>query len=315
MEITLSNIATAGAAIRSGELIGLPTETVYGLAADATNEAAVLKIYETKRRPKINPLIVHITNIAEAKKIAKFNMLAEKLANAWWPGPLTLVLPMLNNSSIADVVVNGQQTIALRIPAHPVAYKVIEAADRPIAAPSANISGHISATNAEHVLADFGNNVPFVLDAGPSDHGLESTIIDTTDNIATILRHGHITLDDIKSLNCRTKNHANKFSTKPNAPGQLLSHYSPHSKVRLNVLRPNSGEAFIAFGSNVPSHSGPFTNISRSGDLLEAAFNLFTALRHLDSSFPKSIAVMPIPNHGIGIAINDRLNRAAAPRR
>ncbi|MEN2494273.1 MAG: Threonylcarbamoyl-AMP synthase [Hyphomicrobiaceae bacterium hypho_1] len=314
LEAIQKNISAAAEAICNGELVGFPTETVYGLGADATNSTAVLKIFTTKGRPRFNPLIVHVANMIEAKKVASFNSLAEKLADAFWPGPMTLVLPMVNGSMISDVVVNGLKTVAIRIPTHPVACKLIETAGCPIAAPSANISGHISATTAEHVISDFGNKVSIVLDAGPSKHGLESTIIDTSENMITILRHGCIALDDVKIFTGRiNKTFGSKVYPRPISPGQLISHYAPRCSVRLNILEPKPEEAFLAFGPEVPRHTGPIINLSSSGDLMEAASNLFAALRNLDATNSQCIAVMPIPNYGIGVAINDRLKRAASP--
>jgi len=309
-------IDAAAQAVRNGELVGLPTETVYGLAADATNPLAVVKIFTAKGRPRFNPLIVHVAHMREAREIAAFNGLAKSLAEAFWPGPLTLVLPLKNSATIADVAVAGLQTVAIRMPAHPVARALIEAAGCPVAAPSANISGHVSATTAQHVEADFGGNVSIVLDAGPASHGLESTIVDATGEVVNILRHGGVTRENIAALTGQADGVeiSNRISTRPNAPGQLLSHYAPRCAVRLEALQVKPDEALLAFGPDVPQHGGVSINLSPTGNLPEAAANLFAALRDLDASAPAGIAVMPIPNCGIGEAINDRLNRAAAPR-
>ncbi len=314
LEPVSQNILMAAEAVRRGDLVGLPTETVYGLGADATNAAAVIKIFTAKGRPRFNPLIVHVASLAAARQIAQFNTLAERLAQAWWPGPLTLVLPLKAKSVIADVTVAGLSTIAIRMPSHPVARQLLEATGCPIAAPSANISGHISATTAAHVVSDFGDKVPIVLDAGQANHGVESTIINASGGEARILRHGSITREDIEALVGQAHNGANKAAVRPTSPGQLLSHYAPRCAVRLEVLEPKPDEALLAFGATVPQHNGLSINLSPTGNLTEAAANLFAALRRLDAAAPPRIAVMPIPQYGIGIAINDRLNRAAAPR-
>ncbi len=314
LKATPQNIAKAAAAIRIGEIVALPTETVYGLGADATNAAAVVKIFAAKRRPQFNPLIVHVTSITAAKDIAEFTTAAHSLAQVFWPGPMTLVLPLKPNSRIPAITVAGLATIAMRMPSHPVARQLIDVAGCPIAAPSANISGRVSPTTAEHVTADFGDKVAIVLDAGPAPHGLESTIIDATGETPAILRYGSVTEEQIEAVAGPIKDVALKETAKPAAPGQLTSHYAPECAVRLDATHIEPGEALLAFGPNTPCHDGLTINLSPKGDLVEAAARLFAALRSLDAAGPCRIAVMPIPDHGIGAAINDRLKRAAAPR-
>jgi len=311
---TPQNIILAAQAIKKGEIVALPTETVYGLGADATCATAVNKIFTAKGRPRFNPLIVHVASMTAALEIATFAPLAQCLAETFWPGPLTLVLPLRPGAIIPDVTVAGLATIALRMPAHPVAQCLIEAAGCPIAAPSANISGHVSATTAAHVASDFGADLAIVLDAGPAVHGLESTIIDATGDMPVVLRPGSITNTQIKACAGEIGRDLKKQNSNPVAPGQLASHYAPHCAVRLAATHAAPGEALLAFGANTPQHDGPMINLSPTGDLTEAASNLFASLRRLDATGPSGIAVMPIPEDGLGIAINERLKRAAAPR-
>ena len=313
-DATPSNIAMAARALRAGELVAFATETVYGLGADATNAEAVAKIFAAKQRPRFNPLIVHIADAGSARDFAQFSPLAETLANAFWPGPLTLVLPLTPTAKIPDLTVAGLSTVAVRVPSHPIAQRLIAAAGCPVAAPSANISGHVSATTAAHVAEDFGATVGVVLDAGPCAHGLESTIIDATGTDPVILRHGAVTGGQITKATGRRLLQKTDATARPSAPGQLASHYAPGCPVRLNVRSVKDGEALLAFGPQPLPHTGVTENLSAAGDVKEAAINLFAALRRLDRIATTGIAVMAIPDQGIGSAINDRLRRAAAPR-
>lgn len=307
------NIRRAAQALREGELVAFPTETVYGLGTDATNGEAVAAIFEAKGRPHFNPLIVHVANLEEARKYAVFSNAAEQLAQAFWPGALTLVLPKLADSPIADLTTAGLDTIALRAPAHPVAQALLEAAGVPIAAPSANRSGHVSPTLAAHVEADLGKHAAFILDDGPAQLGLESTVIDASSGNPVLLRPGAIPRAEIEAQFGMTLGEAGA-TERPTSPGQLASHYAPRASLRLDATETRDGEALLAFGAEVPVHKGPCINLSSKGDLREAAAKLFAALRELDASGARNIAVMPIPTQGLGEAINDRLKRAAAPR-
>ncbi|MDX2157226.1 MAG: L-threonylcarbamoyladenylate synthase [Hyphomicrobiaceae bacterium] len=309
-------IADAARLLLAGELVAFPTETVYGLGADATNGRAVARIYAAKGRPRFNPLIAHVASAAEAGIIGELGPLARRLADVFWPGPLTLVLAKTPACPIADLVTAGLDTVAVRVPSHPVALALIAAVGRPVAAPSANRSGHVSATTAAHVDADLGAGVAMILDAGPTMHGLESTIVDATGDVAVLLRPGAVTSEAIADVLGQMPVTAppRAAAAQPTAPGQLESHYAPGLPVRLDASSPREGEAFLAFGPYAPAYDGPLMNLSRSGDLVEAAANLFSALRRLDQSGAKCLAVMPIPTHGLGSAINDRLRRAAAPR-
>ena len=307
-------IARAAAALRAGDLVAFPTETVYGLGADATNDRAVAAIFTTKGRPRFNPLIIHVPDFAAAQHYGQFTDKAAQLARSFWPGPLTLVVPQQPNAGISDLVTTGLDTIAIRIPSHPVAQALLAQTGHPVAAPSANRSGRVSATSASHVRTDFEGSDLIVLDAGPTQHGLESTIIDASQDELVLLRPGAITAEMILAETGLHVVERTKPAARPNAPGQLESHYAPHAQVRLNITAPKPGEALLAFGANVPPHDGPMINLSASGDTTEAAINLFAALRTLDASGCQTIAVMPIPETGLGAAINDRLRRAAAPR-
>ncbi|MET3896889.1 L-threonylcarbamoyladenylate synthase [Devosia sp. UYZn731] len=303
------DIAAAAALLREGKLCAFPTETVYGLGADATNADAVLSIYETKGRPRFNPLIVHVADLEMAKTLAEFPPLAERLAE-FWPGPLTLVLPARPGNGLADVATAGLDSVAIRVPNHPLALELIRAAGRPLAAPSANPSGRLSPTTAEQVVSGFEGRVP-VVNGGPCTSGLESTIIRVDGNRLIQLRAGALARSEIEAVIGQTVELAPKDSAIA-APGMLLSHYAPRAAVRLNTV-PQAGEAWLAFGAS-PSWDGPMRNLSPSGDLREAARNLFSMLHELDASGASLIAVTPIPMDGLGEAINDRLERAAAPR-
>lgn len=309
-----SEIERAAALIRAGGLVAMPTETVYGLAADATNDLAVAGIYEAKGRPAFNPLIVHVADVGMAKRYASFPPLAERLAAAFWPGPLTLVLPRREDGAISHLVTAGLDTIALRAPAHLVARALIAAADRPLAAPSANPSGTISPTRAEHVREGLGGKVDLILDGGPCAVGVESTIVKIDGEGAILLRPGGVARADIEAV---TGAPLAAPSSAIEAPGMMASHYAPRARLRLNVARPDADEAYLAFGASCPAREHAL-NLSPSGDVVEAAANLFAQLRELDdlciSHNLKSIAVSPIPVTGIGEAIVDRLRRAANPK-
>ncbi|MCH9808649.1 MAG: threonylcarbamoyl-AMP synthase [Alphaproteobacteria bacterium] len=318
-------IVEAARIIRDGGLIAMPTETVYGLAADASNAMAVARIFEAKGRPSFNPLIVHVGDIQMARRLAVFTDDSEKLAMAFWPGPLTLVLRRREDAGVSDLVTAGLPTIAIRLPAHPTTAKLLHAANTPIAAPSANRSGHVSPTTADHVAADLAGQIDMILDAGACPVGIESTVVDCSqisdgnedkeDAAPTLLRPGGISAEQIgRVLGRPPRKAAGDNDTAPTSPGQLASHYAPNARMRLNVKRPEPGEALLAFGPKVPAHCGLMINLSPSGDLKEAAANLFASLRALDSEGCTSIAVVTIPGEGLGEAINDRLLRAAAPR-
>ncbi len=304
-------VAEAARLLRAGALIGFPTETVYGLGADATQGRAVAAIFEAKGRPQFNPLIVHVPALAAAQRLGVFGPLALRLAQAFWPGPMTLVVPQKEGSPIAPLATAGLNTVALRIPLHPIALALLTAAAVPVAAPSANRSGHVSPTLAAHVDADLGTRVAMILDGGPCEVGLESTVIDASGDVPVVLRLGGIGVAEIAAACGVSTALATEGGERPASPGQLLSHYAPSIPVRLNVIAAATGEALLAFGPYAPEHSGPRFNLSPSGDLREAAANLFAALRQLDTPGVTGIAVMPIPESGLGAAINDRLSRAA----
>jgi len=314
VKATKGAISVAAEHIRDGRLVAFPTETVYGLGGDATNGKAVAAIFEAKGRPRFNPLIVHVADIESAKDHAEFTPLGIRLAEAFWPGALTLVLRRSDKSDLCDLVSAGLETIALRVPDHPIAQALLKAAVRPLAAPSANRSGRVSPTQAEHVHNDLGDRVGLILDGGPTAHGLESTIVDATAETPVLLRTGAVPAETIEAVLGQSISRAVDADDKPQSPGQLASHYAPDATVRLGATDVHEGEALLAFGPEVPATAGPVINLSATGDLIEAAANLFAALRALDQSDVKKIAVMPIPKHGLGEAINDRLRRAAAPR-
>lgn len=302
-------VKTAVSALRTGELIGLPTETVYGLAADATNGQAVAGIFAAKGRPQFNPLIVHTTGQIKASEFVTFSPLAEKLADAFWPGPFTMVLSHRNDSPIHPLVTAGLDTLAVRIPAHPLAQAVLENSGLPLAAPSANLSGTISPTTVQHVIDGLGDKVACVLDGGPCAQGLESTIVKPVGEDVIILRHGSITPDMIANIIGKAPLVGDGTPGTVEAPGQLRSHYAPTKPLRLNVTKANGDEALLQFGAY--DGAGILFPLSASGNLTEAAANLFAQMRAADASAAKSIAVMPIPDHDLGLAINDRLRRAA----
>lgn len=309
-------IGQAVAALQAGALIGLPTETVYGLAGDATSALAIAKIYAAKGRPRFNPLIIHVASLEEAQRFGDFSAAMERLANAFWPGPLTLVVEARRESPVAELARAGLSTIALRVPALPLTRAVIEACGRPLAAPSANRSGHVTATLAQHVADDLGQALALVLDDGPSKLGLESTILAEIGGKIMQLRAGSLPREAVEAVIGMPLGALVVGDGMPQAPGMLAKHYAPHARLRLHAIAPNAGEACLAFGP-IPfdAHlAGPILNLSERGDVVEAAAHLFGHLRALDAMGAPSIAVMPIPNDGLGEAINDRLARAALGR-
>jgi len=314
VKATEEAIAAAAALLRQGNLVAFPTETVYGLGGDATNGRAVAAIFAAKGRPRFNPLIVHVPDAAKAGEHAEMSALARRLAAAFWPGPLTLVLARRAHSSLSELVSAGLDSVAVRVPDHPVAQALLRAAGCPLAAPSANRSGHLSPTRAEHVYADFGDGIALILDGGPTAHGLESTVIDARGKEPVLLRPGAVPADTIEAVLGQPLRRAAASTDTPSSPGQLASHYAPRARLRLGAAHANDGEALLAFGPNVAQGAARTINLSPTGDLIEAAANLFAALRTLDKTGVATIAVMPIPEHGLGEAINDRLRRAAAPR-
>jgi L-threonylcarbamoyladenylate synthase len=313
--------AEAARTLAAGGLVAFPTETVYGLGADATNGTAVARLYEAKGRPSFNPLIAHVADAGAAHALARFNANAERLAAAFWPGPLTLVLPRLAACPVAELATAGLDTIAVRVPSHPLARAILAAFGGPVVAPSANRSGHVSPTTAQHVLADLTGRIELVIDGGPTPMGLESTIVACLDG-AALLRPGALPSADIERLVAlavppRTPVVPADDDDVPVAPGQLASHYAPRARLRLDARDVRAGEALLAFGpAPVYGADGAavVSNLSPRGDLIEAAANLFSHLRALDAAGPATIAVMPVPHEGLGEAINDRLARAAAPR-
>ena len=291
-------IAEAARLILAGEPVAVPTETVYGLAADATNAGAVAKIYAAKGRPSFNPLIVHVPDLAAAERIGLFNDEARGLAEAHWPGPLTLVVPLRTEAGIASIVTAGLPTVGIRVPAHPAMQAVLEACGRPLAAPSANASGRISPTRAEHVLKSLGGRIPLIIDGGASERGIESTIIAATGAGLRLLRRGPIAVPGATVSESDTIE----------SPGQLATHYAPSKPLRLNAQDRRPDEFLIGFGAIEGD-----ANLSPSGNLVEAAAKLFDLLHRADASDRAGIAIAPVPAEGLGAAINDRLKRAATP--
>jgi L-threonylcarbamoyladenylate synthase len=314
--------ATAEAArvLAEGGLVAFPTETVYGLGADATNAAAVAGIYQAKGRPTFNPLISHVTDLSQAREIGVFDAQAAALAEAFWPGPLTLVVPRTTPCAVAELATAGLETIAIRVPAHPLARAILEAFGRPVVAPSANISGHVSPTTAAHVESDLSGRIDLIVDGGAVDVGVESTVVGCFE-APMLLRPGGLPREEIERVLGRPllqlPHDANNDTAQPLAPGMLTSHYAPRTKVRLNASRIEPGEALLAFGAATPAGASDALvamNLSARSNLAEAASNLFGYLRALDVRGARAIAVMPIPNEGLGEAINDRLRRAAIGR-
>lgn len=300
----------ASTAIKAGKLVAFPTETVYGLGADATSDDAVARIFAAKGRPSFNPLIVHLPDIETAKKYVEFNDKSIKLAALFWPGALTMVLPRRKNCPISKLASAGLDTLAVRIPANQLALDLLKNCGCPLAAPSANPSGQISPTHAQHVADGLGDKVSVILDGGPCKIGVESTVIGFADDTLILLRPGGVTKEQLEAVYPSIKEASG--DSEITSPGMLLSHYAPSCPVRLDATHKNDGEAFLGFGRELDSIST--VNLSVNGDLREATANLFSAFHLLDEKGYKSIAVAPIPHMGLGVAINDRLRRAAAPR-
>ncbi|MEK9644189.1 MAG: L-threonylcarbamoyladenylate synthase [Alphaproteobacteria bacterium] len=306
------SIRQAGDALRAGRLVAFPTETVYGLGADATSNSAVAAIFDAKRRPSFNPLIIHVTSIEAARELVAFDPLSDQLAARFWPGALTLVLPRRKDSPVSLLASAGLETIAIRVPAHETARAIIEAAGVPVAAPSANASGSVSPTRAEHVAQSLGDAVEIIVDAGPCPVGVESTVVSCKGATAIVLRPGGITVEELRTV-AATVEVATGSTDAPASPGMLESHYAPAAALRLDAASMDAGEALLSFGDRSLPGGAEELNLSPRGDLREAAANLFAFLRELDSRHDR-IAVVPIPPEGLGLAINDRLSRAAAPR-
>jgi len=312
-EPSLANYNLAVKYLRQGKLVSFPTETVYGLGADATNDKAVASIFEAKKRPSFNPLIIHLPDLAQVEEYADLDIVSRKLAERFWPGPFTLVLNKKANSPLSKLVTAGLDTVAIRVPEHDVARTLLEKYGGPIAAPSANISGKLSPTTAAHVAEAFGDNIAMILDGGPCRNGIESTIVHVCGSEIRLLRPGSITKKEIEEVS-GLRVSLYEEAQNPTAPGQLKSHYAPNSPIRLNASEVYPSEALLAFGSNIPRlHGNISLNLSPKGSLHEAAANLFSMLHQLDDMKVAGIAVSPIPAHGLGRAINDRLQRAAAP--
>ena len=313
-------VREAARRLADGGLVAFPTETVYGLGADATNPAAIAHLYEAKGRPLFNPLISHVEGLSSAHRIARFDATAIALAQAFWPGPLTLVLPKREGCAVADLATAGLETIAIRVPAHPVAHAILKAFGRPVVAPSANLSGHVSPTTAEHVQSDLAGRIDLIIDGGPVAVGVESTIVGCFER-PMLLRPGGLARQDIERVLgrelARPAREAESHDSQPLAPGMLTSHYAPRARVRLNAQSVQPGEALLAFG-HAPvagqDQAAAVLNLSERGDPAEAATHLFGYLRELDAKGVQTIAVMSVPMDGLGEAINDRLRRAAAGR-
>jgi L-threonylcarbamoyladenylate synthase len=320
-------IAEAARVLAAGGLAAFPTETVYGLGADAGNGEAIARLYAAKGRPAFNPLIAHVASTAAARQLAQFDAAAERLAAAFWPGPLTLVLPKVADCPVAALATAGLDSIAVRVPAHPVAAELLRALRGPVVAPSANRSGHISPTTAAHVLADLGGRIDLIVDGGATPVGLESTIVaclgesfgesfDGSFGEPVLLRPGGVPRAAVEEvLGVSLADSSAPRETAPRAPGMLASHYAPRTRLRLNARTTGAREALLAFGPVLAEGSAlamKVLNLSARGDLIEAAANLFSHLRALDAAGAETIAVMPIPHHGLGEAINDRLRRAAS---
>jgi L-threonylcarbamoyladenylate synthase len=313
-------VAAAARCLAEGGLVAFPTETVYGLGADATDPAAIARLYQAKGRPAFNPLIAHVGDLEAAQRIARFDAQALALAEAFWPGPLTLVLSKTEGCEVADLATAGLDTIAIRIPAHPIARDILRAFGGPVVAPSANLSGHVSPTTAAHVHGDLAGRIDLIVDGGAVAVGVESTIVGCFE-APMLLRPGGLPREAIERVLGRMlvqpPDDADQDSSQPLAPGMLTSHYAPRTRVRLNAETIEAGEALLAFGpAALPGVDAATAvlNLSARGDLNEAAANLFGYLRTLDASGARAIAAMPVPDHGLGEAINDRLRRAAIGR-
>jgi L-threonylcarbamoyladenylate synthase len=303
----------AAECLARGGLVAFPTETVYGLGADATDGQAVARLYDAKGRPAFNPLIAHVADIETARELAVFNADAERLAAAFWPGPLTLVLPRTVACPVSELATAGLDSIALRVPDHALARAILRAFGKPIVAPSANVSGHVSPTTAAHVFEDLDGRIDLIVDGGPTPVGIESTIVACLDT-PTMLRPGGISREAIESVLGHSLDQAIETQDEtPLAPGLLQSHYAPRTALRLDATSVEPGEVLLAFGKPLPGAAATL-NLSEQGDVAEAAANLFGHLRRLDAMLAPSIAVMRSPSEGLGEAINDRLRRAAAPK-
>jgi L-threonylcarbamoyladenylate synthase len=316
-----AGVAEAARVLAAGGLVAFPTETVYGLGADAGNGEAIARLYAAKGRPAFNPLIAHVASAAAAHKLARFDTAAERIAAAFWPGPLTLVLPKAPDCPVAALATAGLDSVAVRLPQHPVAQELLRAFGGPVVAPSANRSGHVSPTTAAHVLADLGGRIDLIVDGGATPVGLESTIVaclgESLGKEPALLRPGGVPRAAIEEVLGTALADAPRSQTAPRAPGMLASHYAPRTRLRLDVRDVGAREALLAFGPHLAEGSAlaaKVLNLSARGDLIEAAANLFSHLRALDAVGAETIAVMPIPHHGLGEAINDRLRRAAARR-
>jgi L-threonylcarbamoyladenylate synthase len=309
IRLAATALEQAAALLRAGELVAFPTETVYGLGGDATNDESVAAIFAAKGRPRFNPLIVHLSRADEAEKIAQIDSRAALLMQRFWPGPLSLVLRRAPQCKVSLLASAGLDTLALRVPSHPLAIELLRSVGRPIAAPSANRSGRISPTTADHVLSELGGRIAAVLDGGPCRVGIESTVIDLTGKTPLVLRQGGVAAEEVEALLGPLA--APAGGEAPRAPGMLASHYAPNLPLRLDATSVEAGEALLAFGPDSPSGAKETLYLSKSRDVREAAANLFAMLRAVDRADFTAIAVMPIPEQGLGRAINDRLRRAA----
>lgn len=309
-----ADLEEAARALRAGRLVAFPTETVYGLGAVATDDRAVASIFAAKGRPRFNPLIVHVADRAAARSLALWTETAERLATRFWPGPLSLVLQKRPDSSLSPLVSAGGATVALRAPAHPLAQALLRATGLPVAAPSANPAGRTSPTTADHVAEMLGDKVDLILDGGPCPVGVESTVLDASCEPARLLRPGGIARAALEAEIGPLAAPDAPGAEPLRSPGRLASHYAPERPIRLDATSVAGDEALLAFGPNPPAGAAATLNLSPSGDLEEAAANLFAMLHRLDRPEYRAIAVMPIPDRGLGEAIRDRLHRAAAPR-
>ncbi len=320
-----AGVAEAARVLAVGGLVAFPTETVYGLGADAGNGEAIARLYAAKGRPAFNPLIAHVASAAAARTLARFDAAADRLAAAFWPGPLTLVLPKAADCPVAALATAGLDSVAVRVPQHPVAQALLRAFGGPVVAPSANRSGHVSPTTAAHVLADLGGRIDLIVDGGATPVGLESTIVaclgepfGESFGKPALLRPGgvpRVAIEEVLGASLADAS-ALRGQTAPRAPGMLASHYAPRTPLRLDARDVGAREALLAFGPQLAqgaAHAVKVLNLSARGDLIEAAANLFSHLRALDAVGAETIAAMPIPHHGLGETINDRLRRAAAP--
>ena len=299
--------------LSSGELLAIPSETVYGLGADATSDTAISKIYKLKKRPQINPLILHVSSIYMVEQFAETNPLFYLLSNHFWPGPLTMILNQKKNNNISELATSNLSSVAVRLPDNKIFQNIIEKFNNPIAAPSANISGNISPTDPYHVYEDFGKDIELIIDGGRSEKGVESTVVDIRSNDIIILRYGPITQKMLENkVNYKIKKKGS--SKKILSPGQMFTHYSPSKKLIINSIKPTKNCSFLGFSNIMPDEKfdGIALNLSIGGDLNEAASNLFKMLRFLDKTDTHEIVVAPIPNKDVGFAINDKLKRASS---